>query len=257
MLGAAAWLLKRGLAVAKSNTSASTLTVFRSMGWGTPDVRTTIYSHTKNLITNAMIANLPQLVLSWVYFSYNGLLTLLALAREWESYALHRKGLRVSGVPRGKQRSTYFLQLPYRLAIPFMMISGFLHWLVSQSFFLVSVQSYSYNPTKGWTLQLNNPATRVSIGFSLLPMLTGVTTGSLLLIGIISAGLVPFKTAMPVVGSCSAAITAACQPLDDDDGEAATAAVQWGFMGRFKNGMKHCGFSGQEVAQPSIGKLYR
>jgi hypothetical protein len=34
------------------------------------------------------MANSPQVILSWVYFSYNGLLTLLALARECESWAL-------------------------------------------------------------------------------------------------------------------------------------------------------------------------
>ncbi|KAF2028392.1 hypothetical protein EK21DRAFT_27986, partial [Setomelanomma holmii] len=130
---------KNGIGGSSSDSEAtvSRLTMIMSLGFGKLDVRTMIQNHTKDLITNAMVVNSPQLVLSWVYFSYNGLLTLLALAREWESYALHRKGLRISGVPQGAQRSTYFLQLPYRIGLPFMAISAFLHWLVSQSFFLV------------------------------------------------------------------------------------------------------------------------
>jgi hypothetical protein len=257
MLVAAAWLLKTALAPVTESQSASTLTVMRDIGWSIPNVRTMVYTRTKDLIPNAMIANSPQLVLSWVYFSYNGLLTLLAMAREWESYALHQKGLRVSGAPQGKQRSTYFLQLPYRLAIPFMIVSALLHWLVSQSLFLVSVQSYSYTTDQGWTLQLNHPSTRVSIGYSLLPMVTGVATGSFLLVSVIVAGCMRFRTGMPVVGCCSAAMSAACQPLEEDDGEAAIAAVQWGAMGRLNCGWKHCGFQRGEVLQPHVGGMYR
>lgn len=239
-------------------TTADALTIMKSIGWGKVDQRTMIDSQTTDLITNAMIANSPQLILSWVYFSYNGLLTLLALAREWESYAQSRKGLRVSTVPQGKQRSTYFLQLPYRIAVPFMLISGFLHWLVSQSFFLVSVQLYSYDTaTETWMMRPDDPASRVSIGYSLLPMIVGVVTGGSLLVGILAAGCTRFKTVMPVVSNCSVAISAACQPLEEDDSEAATSQVQWGVMGRLPRSFLHCGFSRRLVRQPMKGERYR
>jgi hypothetical protein len=257
ILGLAAGLLKYGVEDTALNEDVSPITIMTSRGWGKADMRSMIYGATKDLITNAMFVNSPQLVLSWVYFSYNGLLTLLAVAREWESYALHRKGLRISNRQEGKQRSTYFLQLPYRIAIPFMIVSAFLHWLVSQSFFLVSVQVYRYDAAEGWVPALNNAASRFSIGYSPLPMLVGVATGGLLLVGILAAGFAPFKTAMPVVSSCSAAISAACQPLEEDDSEAAISAVQWGVMGRLKNGFKHCGFSSKDVGQPVVGRSYR
>jgi hypothetical protein len=228
-----------------------------ALGFGKVDVRTMIYSRAKDLITNTIIVNSPQLVLSWVYLSYNGLLTLLALSREWESYALHRKGLRVSGVPQGAQRSTYFLQLPYRIALPFMAVSAFLHWLVSQLFFLVSVQMYSYDATEGWTYSPKDPATRVSIGYSLLPMVVGLATDSALLLAIIVAGFMPFKTAMLVVGSCSAAISAACQPIGEDDSEVATSRVKWGDMGRFQDGYARCGFSRHDVRTMVVKRKYR
>lgn len=240
------------------NTSADALAIMKAIGWGKVDQRTMIEGQTKDLITNAMIANSPQLILSWVYFSYNGLLTLLALAREWESYAHTRKGLRVSTPPQGKQRSTYFLQLPYRIAVPFMFISGFLHWLVSQSFFLVSVQLYSFNTeTQRWQMRPDDPASRVSIGYSLMPMIVGVVTGGSLLLGILAAGCTRFKTVMPVVSSCSAAISAACQPLGEDDSEASNSQVQWGVMGHFSRGILHCGFSKRHVREPVKGERYR
>ena len=47
----------------------------------------------------------------------------------------------MSNVAKGAQRSEYFLQLPYRFALPIMLYSGFLHWLCSQSFFLVSISA--------------------------------------------------------------------------------------------------------------------
>jgi hypothetical protein len=256
MLTLAGWISNNGIGAASDSGTKMDFATIRSLGWGKVDVRTTIYTGTKDLITNAMIANSPQVILSWVYFSYNGLLTLLALAREWESYALHRKGLRVSGVPQGKQRSTYFLQLPYRIALPFTVLSAFLHWLVSQSFFLISVQSYGHT-AEGWKPLRNNHATRVSLGYSIQPMLVAVAIGGLLLVIILIAGFIPFKTAMPVVSNCSAAISASCQPLEEDDSEAAISAVQWGVMGRFKNGIEHCGFSRRPVEEPVMEHRYR
>merc|ERR1711981_143363 len=82
-------------------------------------------------LSNVLIANAGQTVLSFLYFSCNGLLTSMLLAHEWSGYALTRKGLRVSGRPQGDQRSTYFLQLPFRYAIPLVLFGTILHWLAS------------------------------------------------------------------------------------------------------------------------------
>jgi hypothetical protein len=60
------------------------------------------------------------------------------LADEWSHFAKERKPLRVSS-PTGL---TYFLQLPYRIALPLLVMSGLLHWLVSQSIFLAVVSEY-------------------------------------------------------------------------------------------------------------------
>lgn len=60
---------------------------------------------------SVLLANLPQLILSLLYMSYNGLYTCMHLAHEYSQFAKHRKPLRVT-TPRGKQRTTYWLQLP-------------------------------------------------------------------------------------------------------------------------------------------------
>lgn len=75
----------------------------------------------------ATLANLAQPLLSTLYFLYNGILTIIALGIESDSYGKVRKGLRMSGIPLGAQRGTYLLQLPLRHAVPFIAMSGLLH----------------------------------------------------------------------------------------------------------------------------------
>ena len=73
-----------------------------------------------NMLGNALVANSAQLIVSLIYFSYNSLLTNMVLGYEWVTYAYKRKGLRVTTKAKGDQRSSYFLSLPYRIALPLM-----------------------------------------------------------------------------------------------------------------------------------------
>lgn len=256
VLGFTAWLLKEVTSTITVSDGVRGLDLIVSLGFGKVNNRTMLNTALKDLVTNAMLANTPQVILSWTYFSYNGLLTLISLAREWESYTLQKKGLRVSVAPEGDQRAKYFLQVPYRIAVPFSLLSALLHWLVSQSFFLVNVQLYSYDGTEGWEMELDNPATRISCGYSPLPLLILLVTGGVLLVAIFAQGLMKFKTGTPVVASCSAAIAAVCQPFGDDDGEAATEKVQWGVIG-CKQKYGHCGVSRRPVGPLIEGDMYR
>ncbi|KAG2417837.1 hypothetical protein HFD88_000936 [Aspergillus terreus] len=52
-----------------------------------------------SLVSNTMIANTPQVVFCVLYFSANGIYTIMTLSSEWSDYAVERKGLRVSVVP--------------------------------------------------------------------------------------------------------------------------------------------------------------
>lgn len=115
------------------------------MGLGTADVRYMIQGayQPKSLLGNSIEANITQLIFSVIYFVSNGILTAMAQANEWSQYALSRKGLRVSAAPKGSQRSTYFLSLPYRYSVPFLAFSIIIHWLISESLFLIAVEVYS------------------------------------------------------------------------------------------------------------------
>lgn len=46
--------------------------------------------------------------------------------------------------PKGQQRSTYYLQLPYRYVIPLMILLVAMHFLTSQSIFLARLQYWDW-----------------------------------------------------------------------------------------------------------------
>ncbi|GME32344.1 hypothetical protein GTA08_BOTSDO13707 [Neofusicoccum parvum] len=79
-----------------------------------------------------ILANIPQLIISLDYLLLNRLVTSMAGACEWSLFAHQRKTLRTS-LPRGAQRSTYWLSLPLKLSIPLMAVSAALHYFTSQS----------------------------------------------------------------------------------------------------------------------------
>ncbi|KAL9581715.1 MAG: hypothetical protein Q9212_003735, partial [Teloschistes hypoglaucus] len=122
------------------------------------------------LFTTVLLANLPQLFLSFLYLAYNALFTYMLLGQEWSGYARHRKPLRVTW-PRGAQRSSYRLQLPYTYGIPLMIFSGALHWLVSQSIFLARVTIFdpSGNEDKEYSIS--------TCGYSNIAIITVIVVG--------------------------------------------------------------------------------
>lgn len=90
------------------------------------------------LISNVILANVPQLLASTFYFLYNGILTMFLVQFEFSSMYKARKSLRVSE-PVGNQRSSYPISLPFRYGIPLFISSGVMSWLVSQSLFLARI----------------------------------------------------------------------------------------------------------------------
>lgn len=194
-----------------------------SLGFGSTNIqaRLTIRGLEGNVIASILVANSPQLLLSFLYFGYNGLWTCMLLSQEWFNYTKSAKGLRVTS-SQGEQRSTYRLQLPYRYGIPLMIMSGLLHWLVSQSIFLFFIIAYDVDdyeiPGGSYT----------TCGFSPIAILTSILVGSLtLIIGVMNGFRRYPATSMPLAASCSAAISAACHPPSNDH-QAHLKAVQWG-----------------------------
>lgn len=195
------------------------------------------------LIPLILIANLPQALLSFLYLTYNALFTSMLLAEEWSGFAHQRKTLRVT-CPVGKQRSTYWLQLPYFYGIPLLVMSGILHWLVSQAIFLVRIV----------VEETSRAELDSTCGYSPIAIITVIPLGALLLLVVIANGFRKYKQGMPLAGSCSAAISAAChRPREDVD--AAVLPVLWGSVGT-EGPIGHCCFTSFEISAPVEGELY-
>lgn len=93
-----------------------------------------------------LMANTPQLILSFCYFALNSFLTRIQVEEEWNSYSRSYKPLRVSS-PKGGQVSHYRLQLPYRYSIPLIGMSILLHWVLSNAIFLTIIEGgRSFSP---------------------------------------------------------------------------------------------------------------
>ena len=95
-------------------------------------------SSTTRRLQLIILVNFPQVVMVATYLLYNSLLIILVVELEWHAFAKKRKAVRVS-TPRGAQRETFYLSLPYRYSIPLAVLSAGLQWLVSQSLFFAEV----------------------------------------------------------------------------------------------------------------------
>lgn len=206
-----------------------------------------------SLIPTVLIANLPQLVLTFLYFTYNGLFTCMLIAKEWNDYAYKRIPLRVTA-PRGQQRSSYRLQLPYRYAIPLMIMSGLLHWLTSQSLFLARITFYNENGSA----DENQSAS--TCGYSPIAIIVFLIACGVALLSVIAMSFRKYKPGMPLARSCSAAISAACHRPETDE-HASTKPVMWGVVSHefdedLGKTLGHCCFTSLEVKPPVEGSLY-
>lgn len=252
-------LLAAGVRVLKANGRSTSLRALAKMGFGAVDPQTIITWNLRETIENVLMANLAQPILSLLYFTYNGLFTSMLLGFEWSQYAHKRKGLRVSSEPSGAQRSTYFLQLPYRYSLPLMGLSGILHWLVSQSIFLVAIDLYGV--VNGGTAIGTYYTSKniMSCGYSPIAIVFVLVLGILMLIAGIGFGYIPYKPGINLAGSCSLAISAACHTTEWDlvnRYDTTQSELQWGVVGEGEDGVGHCAFSARDVTFPEGGKTY-
>lgn len=191
------------------------------MGFGTTDRNTFIDlpEHITSTIETILLVNTPQLGLSMIYFAYNHILTAMVLSAEYASYGIRRKPLRVSW-PRGEQRSTYYLSLPYKYSIPLMSILALLHWLLSQSIFYVRIDIEGYHGAA--TGNMIN-----TCGYSPIALLCTIIVGSVMTLGLVCVGMRKYDSPVPLAANCSAAISAACH-APAIDRRAAYKPLMWG-----------------------------
>jgi hypothetical protein len=175
-----------------------------------------------SIIFNALVVNGAQLLVSVVYVTYNGLLTRMLSFNEYSRFATRRHTLRVSR-PVGQQRSTYYLQVPYRYSVPFLISMMLLHWLISRGLYLVNVHVYDISgmeiPTRA----------RYGRGMSPLPLLLAFLLSTAMWVVLFVLMRKRLGTGMPIIGTCSAAISAACHPVMGD-GSDATKGLMYGVV---------------------------
>jgi hypothetical protein len=207
-----------------------------------------------SLLLSVLLANVPQVVLSLAYVGYNAILTCISAASEWNSYGIYRKGLRVSTEPQGAQRETYFLQLPYRLSIPLLVFSSALHWLISQSIFVVALGNRRFKEEDKFSFESEEYVSYIRCGWSPLGLLCCIVVGFFMLLALLTLAFAQLPpSGIPMASNRSAVISAACHVYYEK--LAWEKPVKWGVV-ESEGEIGHCSFSSEEVDAPEEGKLY-
>lgn len=181
------------------------------------------------LVANVLLSNVPQLISSMLYFTYNGLFTCMLSASEWNSFSNERKGLRVSRNPMGAQRSTYFLQIPYRYGGPLLILSMVLHWLISQSLFFINIKMLNANGEAETEDSISEYSSKIdrlmTCGYSPFAIFFTTLLGICLVAFVLLISRRRIRGGIPMAGSCSAAMSAACHGSRSDSEK---SPLQWG-----------------------------
>lgn len=230
---------------------------------GAPDVQSLAAfkpddTGSSGIVPTLLVANVPQLGFSLLYVVYNNILSKLLVAHEFDRLTMTKKGLRVSERPRGMQRASHFFSLPARFALPLMACSAALHWLCSQSFFMVRIDGVNAQGI------IDQKDRLVRLGYSArgIVALISVSMGMLIATACIGA-FVRMGTPLHET-SMSAVISAACHP-ERFEVEPWLQEVQWGDVseeggvreGDDGEGVRHASFTAR-FAKPMIaGQAYR
>ena len=203
---------------------------------------------TAGVLRAVWLANLPQILLSLVYFAINRVCTSVCFSIEWNEFAVKRKGLRVTS-PKGLQRPTHFLQIPYRWAVPLIATSALMQWLLSQSIFLVRIEM---RDTSGRL----SPTSKCACGYSPLSFLVFFIVFFTFLGVILCFILRVVEIRIPPARHRSFIISAACHPPPNDI-DAHLKEVQWGVTKSSSERLiGHCTFTSEEVTAPREARFY-
>jgi hypothetical protein len=206
------------------------------------------FSSNARLLAMVTVANIPQVLVSCLYFAYNTVYTSMVSADEWSRFTTHRKSLRTTD-PAGLQRSTYWLSLPWTYGLPLAAASSFLHWLISEALFIARTEVLD-------TTGEPEPISYMEVGYSPSAILAALLFGSAMVVGMVVNGARKLKGGI-LVGNNSLAISAACH-RPEKELDAHLRPVKWGALDMPYEDRKegHCCFTSREVEPPDVGKLY-
>lgn len=132
--------------------------------------------------------------------------------------------MRVSPPRMGAQRSTYFLQIPYRYSIPMTCAIIVLHWLTSQSLFLVRLSEFNIAG------QLENVTLQSTLGYNLQGIAAVAICCGLMTLAPVFLGLRRFPKGTPIIGYNSLALSIACHPSPIEPRDAAARPLKYGLI---------------------------
>jgi hypothetical protein len=217
---------------------------------GYPGVNTLTAHLPNNLASNVLLVNTPQLIVSLCYLFYNSVLTCMLTAHEMTQFAQKRLSVRVTQ-PRGQQRSTWRLQMPLIYILPLMVVMVLLHWLISRSLYLIRVAIIDNNGVPVPSRDIN------SIVYSTNALIAALVLGAVLIIVMAGLSFRKLSPGMPVVGSCSVALSAACSAADKP--LAAQYPLQYGVLTKkapSEYGREFVGLSMELVYPLEDGEMY-
>ncbi|KAL8391994.1 hypothetical protein RB595_002271 [Gaeumannomyces hyphopodioides] len=215
----------------------------------------------------ALVAAVPQLLLGVLYLAVNALLTTMYLSHESSLHALAEpRPLRVSSAPRGAQTTSFYLTLPRPASWVLAALFAGMGFVLSQSVFVVA----------GATTGNASRPDVVALGFSGTGLLALLAALVVLAAGALGLGLRRAPAAVMVngqalgnplvldAGSCSAVVSARCQPLrdaeggvGDEDADLDERPLCWGVV-RQTAGMvvSHCTYSARGVERLDMSRAY-
>lgn len=217
--------LSLGLVLSTRSVNPATLANALSIQGGTVEAQNLVFGAridtlgAPGVLITALIANAPQAVLSFIYMIYNTFFTLMYVGEDWDMYGAYtattrhklrlaakkqtHRYLRVSD-PKGSQKSTHFLNLPYRFAVPLIIASGLLHYLMSQTLYLANISVINRDGSLPRTDEIT------TVAFAPMGMVGLIIIAIVMIIVLVANSLRHFGGQMPIVGSNSAAISASC-----------------------------------------------
>jgi hypothetical protein len=233
-----------------------------NLGFGAPHQDAIVIydlKHTGGTIAMALMANIPQIFLAAVWLLYMGIVTSMFLAADWATFGSTPHTLQVSS-PAGQQRGSWLLGAPPAYGAVLLVLQVILHWLVSQSIFVISISIY----TPDGSQPHDTMSKFVNCGYSPIAIIFAVIASFLLIVSVIALAVRRFPAgAPPAVASCTAAISAACHmPPGMDYHGLLYEPLRWGQVGPVVNGVAHCSlmpdaaFQAGHGVPPTVGWHY-
>ncbi|KAK3315700.1 hypothetical protein B0H66DRAFT_559574 [Apodospora peruviana] len=184
------------------------LQMFKNSGSGVAS------GYSGTFLSSVMLANVPQFLLSISYFVFNNIFTRMHMAKEWADLSTDYRPLRVT-LPKGDQVSTYTLQLPLRWSVPSILLSVILHWLVSNSLYVYISDGGFFSTSTGSATATDSSiglsdAGFIGLGYSPTAIIAAVVLFLVMCTAPIVIALRQLPGNIPVVGTNSLAISAAC-----------------------------------------------